>query len=60
VKSIIKLGYSLGLNIVAEGVETIEQLEFLKDRPYNPTQGYYFRKPLESEKNPPSKLELTT
>lgn len=46
VDSIIGLGHSLGLEIVAEGVETQEQLSYLKDKSCNSIQGYLFNKPL--------------
>jgi len=48
VKTIITLGHSLNLDIVAEGVETFEQLQFLKEHECNIAQGYYFHRPLES------------
>ena len=45
--SIIELAANLGLKIIAEGVETQEELDFiLKTRCQN-VQGYYFHKPLE-------------
>ena len=37
---------SLRLRVIAEGVETIAQMEFLKVRSCNEMQGYYFSKPL--------------
>ncbi|MDH3563216.1 MAG: EAL domain-containing protein, partial [Gammaproteobacteria bacterium] len=37
---------SLGLKVVAEGVETIQQLEFLRKHQCNAMQGYYYSKPL--------------
>lgn len=43
---IVKLGQNLGLHITAEGVETKEQLEFLRDLECDDIQGYYFSKPL--------------
>ena len=48
VKAIITLGHSLNLDIVAEGVETAEQLAFLKEHSCNIAQGYYFHRPLDS------------
>ena len=48
VKTIITLGHSLNLDIVAEGVETFEQLQFLKEHECNIAQGFYFHRPLES------------
>ncbi|MCE3230180.1 MAG: diguanylate cyclase domain [Alphaproteobacteria bacterium] len=46
IKSIIVLGKNLGLNVVAEGVETNEQLQFLIDNHCPQVQGYYFCKPV--------------
>jgi len=44
--SIIKLGQSLGLDIVAEGVETLAQYKYLKMHSCNVIQGYLFSKPV--------------
>ena len=49
VKTIIDLGHSLNLDIVAEGVENIEQHRFLKKHLCNVGQGYYYQHPLNSE-----------
>ncbi len=46
VAAIITLAGSLGFQTIAEGVETIEQLEFLRLKGCNEVQGYYFSKPL--------------
>lgn len=46
---ITKLGQSLGLHITAEGVETENQLVFLKTLCCDDIQGYYFSKPLSME-----------
>jgi len=43
---IIMIGRRLGLSVVAEGVETEEQLEYLKKYKCHKVQGYYFSKPL--------------
>ncbi len=42
VRSIISLGHRLKLRVVAEGVETQEQLDFLRVRGCDEMQGYYF------------------
>lgn len=46
IDTIIKMGHSLGMKLIAEGVETIEQLEFLKEVECNVYQGYLCSKPL--------------
>ncbi len=49
VSAIIAMAKSLGLEIVAEGVETAQQLEFLRQRNVELIQGYYFSPPLSGE-----------
>lgn len=49
VSAIISLGKSLKLTIIAEGVETLEQLDFLKAHQCEEGQGYYFSKPVAPE-----------
>ncbi|AJO79434.1 MULTISPECIES: GGDEF and EAL domain-containing protein [Pseudomonas] len=49
VSSIIDLGRSLNLSIIAEGVETLEQLDFLKQHQCEEGQGFYFSKAVEPE-----------
>lgn len=46
VKSIINIAHQFDLDVVAEGVETKEQLAFLKKENCNIYQGFYFSKPL--------------
>lgn len=42
VKAIITIGHSLGMNIIAEGVETEAQLEFLHEQGCDRVQGYFY------------------
>jgi len=46
VAAIIALGHSLGLNVIAEGVETTAQLELLRKKGCNEMQGYLFSRPV--------------
>jgi len=46
VASTIALGHKLGLSIIAEGVETREQLIHLKTAGCDDIQGYYFQRPV--------------
>jgi EAL domain-containing protein (putative c-di-GMP-specific phosphodiesterase class I) len=48
-KATIRLSADLGLDVVAEGVETLEQIHTLKRIRCPVVQGYYFSKPLPSE-----------
>ena len=46
VKSVIDLGTALGFDVIAEGVETKEHFELLKELGCKYYQGYYFAKPV--------------
>lgn len=46
VRATITLAKSLGLKVVAEGIETDEQLQIIKDTGYALVQGYIYSKPL--------------
>jgi len=46
IKSTIALAHNLGIKVVAEGVETKEQVDFLTENDCDILQGYYFSKPL--------------
>ena len=49
VRSIISLGHSLGLAVVAEGVENQEQKDFLQQHKCDQAQGYFISRPLPLE-----------
>jgi EAL domain-containing protein (putative c-di-GMP-specific phosphodiesterase class I) len=49
VASIIALAHNLKLAVIAEGVETIGQLDYLKRHGCDEMQGYYFSRPLAPE-----------
>lgn len=53
VSAIITLASELGINVIAEGVETQEQFNFLKDKGCSQLQGYLYSKPL-----PPNEILL--
>lgn len=48
-RSVISLGHSLNLRVVAEGVETREQLAFLRSNGCDEIQGNYYSKPLSAD-----------
>ncbi|NRD74216.1 bifunctional diguanylate cyclase/phosphodiesterase [Shewanella sp. VB17] len=50
VKAIISMAHNLNLGVIAEGVETKEQLSFLHKNDCNAVQGYLFSKPAEFDK----------
>jgi diguanylate cyclase (GGDEF)-like protein/PAS domain S-box-containing protein len=49
VSAIIGMGRNIGLRVIAEGVETAEELEFLKSNKCDEAQGYYFGRPVPAE-----------
>jgi EAL domain-containing protein (putative c-di-GMP-specific phosphodiesterase class I) len=46
IRTVISLGHGLGFTVVAEGVETAEQLAYLRTAGCDRVQGYYFAKPM--------------
>jgi len=49
ITAIIDMAHALGMQVLAEGIETEEQLAFLKDRQCEMGQGYLFHRPLSAE-----------
>ena len=52
-RAVVTLGQSLGLEVVAEGVETASQLQYLKEIQCDEAQGYLYSRPV-----PPEEFEL--
>lgn len=46
VKSMIGLGLNMGIEVVAEGIETAEQAELLREWGCRYTQGYFYHRPM--------------
>jgi diguanylate cyclase (GGDEF)-like protein/PAS domain S-box-containing protein len=49
VRSIIELSHDLGLKVVAEGVEALEESDLLRELGCDNAQGYYYSRPVSSE-----------
>jgi EAL domain-containing protein (putative c-di-GMP-specific phosphodiesterase class I) len=49
VQTIITLAHNLGLDVIAEGVETADQMEQLRSLGCEAGQGFFFSKPLDSD-----------
>jgi EAL domain-containing protein (putative c-di-GMP-specific phosphodiesterase class I) len=47
--AVISMGHSLNLKVLAEGVETEEQMSFLRAHGCDEIQGFYFSKPLQAD-----------
>lgn len=56
--AVIAMGHNLGLSVIAEGVETEEQLSFLLERGCDYAQGYYIARPMPFEDFTDSIAEL--
>ena len=52
ISAIIAMGESLKLRVVAEGIETKQQLDFLQSKNCTEGQGYYFSRPVAAEDFP--------
>ena len=46
ISCVVQMVHQLGMEIIAEGVETAEQADFLKDKGCTEMQGYYFYRPM--------------
>jgi diguanylate cyclase (GGDEF)-like protein len=49
VETIIVMAHALGKRVVAEGIETVEQLDFLRERHCDVAQGFYLARPLAAQ-----------
>ncbi|KRE97698.1 diguanylate cyclase [Paenibacillus sp. Soil766] len=49
VATIIAMAHNLGIDVIAEGVETKEQLDFLRSQNCHEVQGFYYHRPLPAE-----------
>lgn len=52
IKAIIQLAHSLDLKVIAEGIETVEQLRYLQALGCDYGQGFYLSHPVEAEEIP--------
>ncbi|MGC9385927.1 MAG: putative bifunctional diguanylate cyclase/phosphodiesterase [Hydrogenovibrio sp.] len=59
VRAIIKMGHSLGIKVLAEGIETPNQLDILKSLECDEGQGYLFSRPLNAEQFEQKCLQTT-
>lgn len=58
VKTIISMAHNLNLNVVAEGIETKEQLVFLQQHLCDEGQGYFLSKPLTASQLQEKRFEI--
>jgi EAL domain-containing protein (putative c-di-GMP-specific phosphodiesterase class I) len=49
IETILSIGKKMKMTVVAEGVEVVEQMEWLKERDCDEIQGYYFSRPVAPE-----------
>ena len=60
VRMVIELGRTFGIKVIAEGVESVEQVTLLKEMGCDTAQGFYFAPPLPPEEVPRSLAEEHT
>ena len=48
-QAVISLAHGLGIDVTAEGIETAEQLQLLRDIVCDRGQGYYYARPLPAD-----------
>lgn len=53
IRTIIDIANHMGITVIAEGVETKEQVQFLKQHHCQEAQGYYYSKPITRHEIPP-------
>jgi diguanylate cyclase (GGDEF)-like protein len=58
IRAVTGLGQSLGMKTIAEGVETIEQLDRLRHEGCTEVQGYYFSRPIPAGELPSLMVKL--
>ena len=46
ISTVVDLAKNLNMQVISEGVETVEQVDFLQDIDCHMVQGYYFAKPM--------------
>ena len=49
VTTIISMAHKLGVRVIAEGVENIDQVNFLREHKCDEIQGYYYSKPVTAD-----------
>ena len=49
IRTILAISKTMSIQVIAEGVETVEQLIFLEENQVNDIQGYYFSKPIRAQ-----------
>jgi diguanylate cyclase (GGDEF)-like protein/PAS domain S-box-containing protein len=49
INSVIELAHRMRMHAVAEGVETVEQLQYMKEQGCDAIQGYYFSRPVPAD-----------